>query len=220
MQKCQSIYHWTLALWQFEVQQFIVAAENGLHWKELQDHPIPTPLPPAGTPSTGPCYSKPHPMWSWTLPSIFCTQPVPPFWDPLRYCNPHECHIFHQFTEISVQWQWWILGLDPMIFITWHRLNLNLFWSRRLRRLSGRLYTWKLCSSLITWNKSLNCRFGLCRMPEMPAQSNAHGGETGMLLSLAETKYVWKTRFRLWTPNTLVYHKQQIGNLSCALIFS
>ncbi|KFW07755.1 Dysferlin, partial [Eurypyga helias] len=34
------------------------------------DHPVPTPLPWAGTPSPRPGCSKPHPAWPWTLPGM------------------------------------------------------------------------------------------------------------------------------------------------------
>jgi len=36
--------------------------------RDLKDHLIPTPLPWAGTPSTRPGCSEPHPTWPWTLP--------------------------------------------------------------------------------------------------------------------------------------------------------
>jgi len=36
--------------------------------RDLKDHLVPTPLPWAGTPSTRPGCSKPHPTWPWTLP--------------------------------------------------------------------------------------------------------------------------------------------------------
>ena len=36
--------------------------------RDLIDHLVPTPLPRAGTPSTRPGCSKPHPTWPWTLP--------------------------------------------------------------------------------------------------------------------------------------------------------
>jgi len=36
--------------------------------RDLIDHLISTPLPWAGTPSTRPGCSKPHPMWPSTLP--------------------------------------------------------------------------------------------------------------------------------------------------------
>ena len=35
---------------------------------DITDHLVPTPLPWAGTPSTRPGCSKPHPTWPWTLP--------------------------------------------------------------------------------------------------------------------------------------------------------
>jgi len=36
--------------------------------RDLKDHPVPTPLPWAGTSSIRPGCSKPHPTWPWTLP--------------------------------------------------------------------------------------------------------------------------------------------------------
>jgi len=36
--------------------------------RDLKDHLAPTPLPWAGTPSTRPGHSKPHPAWPWILP--------------------------------------------------------------------------------------------------------------------------------------------------------
>ena len=36
--------------------------------RDRKDHLVPTPLPWAGTPSTRPGCSKPHPAWPWTLP--------------------------------------------------------------------------------------------------------------------------------------------------------
>jgi len=35
--------------------------------RDLKDHAVPAPVPWAGTPSTRPGCSKPHPTWSWTL---------------------------------------------------------------------------------------------------------------------------------------------------------
>jgi len=34
----------------------------------IKDYLVPTPLLWAGTPSTRPGFSKPHPTWPWTLP--------------------------------------------------------------------------------------------------------------------------------------------------------
>lgn len=41
----------------------------GMVWAgwDLEDHPVPIPLPWAGTPSTIPHSSVPHPAWFWTL---------------------------------------------------------------------------------------------------------------------------------------------------------
>jgi len=36
--------------------------------RDLKDQHVPTPLPWAGTPSTRPGCSKPHPTWPGTLP--------------------------------------------------------------------------------------------------------------------------------------------------------
>jgi len=36
--------------------------------RDLKDHLVPTLLPGAGTPSTRPSCSRPHPAWPWTLP--------------------------------------------------------------------------------------------------------------------------------------------------------
>jgi len=46
--------------------------------RDLIDHLVPTPLPWAGTPSTRPGCSKPHPVWPWDRGGIhsFSGQPV------------------------------------------------------------------------------------------------------------------------------------------------
>ena len=44
--------------------------------RDLKDHLVPPPLPWAGTPSTRPGCSKPHPTWPWTLPGMGHLQPL------------------------------------------------------------------------------------------------------------------------------------------------
>jgi len=51
-------------------QNNIIFAYQSMVWvgRDLMDHLVPIPLPWAGTPSTRPRCSPPHPAWPWTLP--------------------------------------------------------------------------------------------------------------------------------------------------------
>lgn len=105
-------------------------------------------------------------VYYWTLIlwyQFIVSQPVPPFWDPFGYCNHHAWGIFHHFTEIPGPTAMLDIEFGSNNFYHLAAATLSLSWSHRLSRLSGRLYPWKLCSSLLTWNKSLNCMFRLCR---------------------------------------------------------
>lgn len=55
----------------FLLQELTLVSQNQrLIWLDLKDHRAPTPLTWAGTPSSWPGCSKPHPTWPWALPRL------------------------------------------------------------------------------------------------------------------------------------------------------